>query len=58
MFPLQAHIDAGRFRVVQRSWKDGDDQGHLYTRTLVTGKGLAYVQRKLSAGEQLEVVNA
>ena len=55
--PLQAHIDAGRFRVVQRWWKDDDEQTHLYTRTLVTGKGLAYIQRKLVEGTELEAIS-
>ena len=55
--PLQTHIDAGRFRVVQRWWKDDDDQTHLYTRTLVTGKGLAYIQRKFAGRDELEEVN-
>lgn len=46
--PYQRHIDEGHFRVVERSYKDGRGESHTYTRTLVTGKGLAYIQKRFS----------
>ncbi|MDD5175233.1 MAG: phage antirepressor KilAC domain-containing protein [Sterolibacterium sp.] len=44
--PYQCHIDAGHFKVVQRSFINKNDEKQLYARTLVTGKGLAYLQRR------------
>lgn len=44
--PYQCHIDAGYFKVVQRSFVDKHNEKHLYARTLVTGKGLAFLQRR------------
>ena len=45
--PYQQYIDAGYFRVVERQYSDGHRESHTYTRTLVTGKGLAYIQRRM-----------
>ena len=47
--PYQQHIDAGHFRVVERQYADARGESHTYSRTLVTGKGLAYIQRKLQS---------
>lgn len=44
--PYQQHVDAEHFRVVERSYKDKLGECHTYTRTLVTGKGLAYLQKR------------
>jgi anti-repressor protein len=46
--PMQEHVDAGRFRVVEGHFKDKHGDRQTYTRTLVTGKGIAYIQRKLT----------
>lgn len=46
--PKQLHLDAGRFRVVERQFVDRDGESRTYTRTLITGKGLAYIQQKLT----------
>ncbi len=45
--PYQQHIDAGHFRVVERAYTDKHGEKVTYTRTLVTGKGLALIQRRL-----------
>lgn len=45
--PYQQYIDAGYFRVVEKQYNDGRGESHTYTRTLVTGKGLAYIQKRL-----------
>lgn len=45
--PYQQHLDAGYFRVVEKQYNDGHGESHTYTRTLVTGKGLAYIQKRL-----------
>lgn len=42
--PYQAHLDAGRFRVVERTFEDRNGI-HIHARTLVTGKGLIYLQQ-------------
>ena len=50
--PYQQHIDAGYFRVVERQYNDRLGESHIYTRTLVTGKGLAFIQKRLSSREE------
>ena len=45
--PYQQPLDAGYFRVVEKQYNDGRGESHTYTRTLVTGKGLAYIQKRL-----------
>ncbi|MDD3676035.1 phage antirepressor KilAC domain-containing protein [Thauera propionica] len=45
--PYQQYLDAGYFRVIERQYNDGRGESHTYTRTLVTGKGLAYIQKRL-----------
>src|SRR5260363_169318 len=44
--PYQEHIDAGRFRVIERQYNDLRGESHTYTRTLITGKGLAFIQKR------------
>lgn len=50
--PYQQHIDAGYFRVVERQYNDRLGESHTYTRTLVTGKGLAFIQKRLGSREK------
>lgn len=45
--PYQQYLDAGYFRVIERQYNDGRGESHTYTRTLVTGKGLAFIQKRL-----------
>ncbi|MCX8016938.1 MAG: phage antirepressor KilAC domain-containing protein [Rhodocyclaceae bacterium] len=47
--PYQQYIDAGYFRVVEKQYHDQRGESHIYTRTLVTGKGLTYIQRRLQS---------
>ena len=44
--PYQRFIDEGHFRIVERQYTDRRGESHTYTRTLVTGKGFAYIQRR------------
>lgn len=44
--PYQRFVDEGYFRVVERAYKDNRGEAHTYTRTLITGKGFAYIQRR------------
>lgn len=47
--PYQRYIDSGHFRVVEGQYKDRKrGERHTYTKTLVTGKGFAYIERLLS----------
>ena len=46
--PFQRHVDEGYLRVVERQYKDKRGESHTYTRTLVTGKGLAYIQKRFT----------
>lgn len=46
--PYQRHVDAGHFVVVQKQRFDHNGESKLYTQTRVTGKGLAYIQKKWS----------
>lgn len=47
--PYQRHLDAGHFRVIEKQYNDERGESHTYTRTLVTGKGLAYIQKRLQS---------
>lgn len=55
--PYQQHLDAGYFRVVEKQYNDGRGGSYTYTRTLVTGKGLAYIQKRLHGLKQLSSYN-
>jgi phage antirepressor YoqD-like protein len=46
--PYQRHVDAGHFRVVERTFEDRRGESRTYTRTLVTGKGIALIQKRLA----------
>jgi anti-repressor protein len=46
--PYQLHIDAGRFHVVERTWRDHNDEPRVSAKTMVTGKGLVYLQKRWS----------
>lgn len=45
--PYQQYLDAGYFRVAERRYKSESGDNHIYTKTLVTGKGLQFIQRRL-----------
>jgi len=47
--PYQSHLDAGHFRVVEKCFRDEHGERNTYTRTLVTGKGLIYIQKRLQS---------
>ena len=47
--PYQDFLDAGYFRVIEQTWEDRDGNVHLTTKTLVTGKGLAWLQKRSRA---------
>ena len=47
--PYQQHLDAGLFRVVERVFTDQDGQDHIKAKTLVTGKGMLAIQRRMDA---------
>ncbi|MGV6875945.1 phage antirepressor KilAC domain-containing protein [Pseudochelatococcus sp. B33] len=45
--PYQQYIDAGYFRVVEKKRKDPETgEKFVYVQTLVTGKGVTYLQKK------------
>jgi len=45
--PYQEFIDRGYFRVIeQKPWQDSTGRTFVPTKTLVTGKGLAWIQKK------------
>jgi prophage antirepressor-like protein len=44
--PYQPHVDAGRFRMIyQKPWEDSEGELHVPSKTLVTGKGLIWLQK-------------
>lgn len=45
--PYQRFVDEGYFRVVERTFKDGRGEMRTETKTLVTGKGFTYIQRRI-----------
>jgi prophage antirepressor-like protein len=44
--PYQEYVNAGYFRLIQQTWTDRAGEDHLTTKTLVTGKGLTWIQRR------------
>ena len=46
--PFQAHLEAGRFKVVEKTWTDADGKAHIRTQTMVTGKGITFLQQRLA----------
>lgn len=44
--PYQRFVDEGYFRIVEGQYTDRRRESHTYTRTLVTGKGFAYIQKR------------
>lgn len=48
--PYQQYIDQGYFRVTERQYTDDKGESHLYTRTLITGKGFAWLERLWRGG--------
>lgn len=49
--PYQEQVDAGRFRVIESKWTDGNGDTHINLKTVVYQKGLDYI-RKLIEKEQ------
>lgn len=44
--PYQPYVDAGYLRVVERTWRDSNKEPRSTPQTLVTSKGLPWLQRK------------
>jgi anti-repressor protein len=50
--PYQKYVDADYFRVIElRPWKDAAGKSHAAYKTVVTGKGLIFLQRLLAEPE-------
>ncbi|WP_454826061.1 phage antirepressor KilAC domain-containing protein [Paraburkholderia xenovorans] len=47
--PYQHYIDRGYFRVIESVWIDAAKEPHPTFKTLVTGRGQVYLQRKYGA---------
>ncbi len=43
--PYQRHIDAGRFRLIEQTWKDRSGNTHINIKTLVTPRGQGYIRQ-------------
>ncbi len=48
--PYQKQIEAGRFRVIERQYECPRGENHIYARTLITGKGLTWIQKQFAQG--------
>lgn len=44
--PYQRFVDSGHLKVVQKQYTDPHGESHIYRQTLITGKGLAYIQSR------------
>lgn len=45
--PYQSYLDRGYFRVIEAQYNDKKrGESHTYTKTLITGKGLAFIQKR------------
>lgn len=47
--PYQEYLDRGYFRLIEMPWSDEDGCVHVSFKTLVTGKGQVWLQRKYAA---------
>lgn len=47
--PYQTYIDRGYFRLVEMPWRDAEGHTHVTFKTLVTGKGQVWLQRRYAA---------
>jgi len=45
--PMQQHVEADRFRVIERTFQAPDGQSRLYAVTRVTPRGLQYIQSRI-----------
>lgn len=48
--PYQAHVDAGRFRVIEQRWTTPDGETRISIKTLVHQRGVDYIRRLLTGG--------
>ncbi|MOA62491.1 Phage antirepressor protein KilAC domain protein [compost metagenome] len=46
--PYQKHIDQGHFQVIEKEFRKAGGEVQTYTQTVVTGKGLTYIQKRLA----------
>lgn len=45
--PYQSYLDRGYFKVIEAQYNDKKrGESHTYTKTLITGKGLAFIQKR------------
>ena len=56
--PYQQHVNAGYFKVVEKQYKDGRGESKTYTQTLITGRGLTYIQKRISNHRHLLAARA
>lgn len=46
--PFQYHLDAGRFKVIEKPWTDPQGATRIRLQTMVTGKGITFLQQRLT----------
>lgn len=51
--PYQEYLDRGYFRLIEMPWRDDDGQTHVSFKTLVTGKGQVWLQRRYAQAASL-----
>ena len=54
--PFQDFIDAGYFKVIEQTWEDKEGKPHLTTKTLVTGRGLAWLQKRFHGKDNMRTM--
>lgn len=47
--PYQRYLDAGYFRVIEQTWTDSAGKVHISHKTLVTGLGMTWLQKRWDA---------
>lgn len=55
--PYQDYLDRGYFRLVEMPWRDEDGRVHISFKTLVTGKGQVWLQRRYAAPSNADLVH-
>ena len=54
--PFQRHIETGLFAVKERVYRDEFGHDHIKARTLITGKGMIAIQKRMEAERQTTLV--
>ena len=47
--PYQPHVEAKRFKLIEEPWQDKKGKTHIYSKTVVSQKGVKWIRKQLNA---------